>query len=135
MKEDKCKETSAVKSVLSGCVIYDKDAYSADSYATNPVGCGPYKVTEFVTGASVTIERDPNYWQTDESLLASAKKQNVEKCIFKIILEDAQLALALETGDVDAVNYVSADNLQFFMDDNGNALDGYTVQPFNSILA
>ena len=134
MKEDKCKETSAVKSVLSGCVIYDKDAYSADSYATNPVGCGPYKVTEFVTGASVTIERDPNYWQTDESLLASAKKQNVEKCIFKIILEDAQLALALETGDVDAVNYVSADNLQFFMDDNGNALDGYTVQPFNSIL-
>lgn len=134
MKEDKCKETSAVKSVLSGCVVYDKDAYSADSYATNPVGCGPYKVTEFVTGASVTIERDPNYWQTDESLLASAKKQNVEKCIFKIILEDAQLALALETGDVDAVNYVSADNLQFFMDDNGNALDGYTVQPFNSIL-
>ena len=123
MKEDKCKETSAVKSVLSGCVIYDKDAYSADSYATNPVGCGPYKVTEFVTGASVTIERDPNYWQTDESLLASAKKQNVEKCIFKIILEDAQLALALETGDVDAVNYVSADNLQFFMDDNGNALE------------
>lgn len=134
MKEDKCKETSAVKSVLSGCVVYDKDAYSADSYATNPVGCGPYKVTEFVTGASVTIERDPNYWQTDESLLASAKKQNVEKCIFKIILEDAQLALALETGDVDAVNYVSADNLQFFMDDNGNALDGYTVQPFNCIL-
>lgn len=119
---------------MSGCVVYDKDAYSADSYATNPVGCGPYKVTEFVTGASVTIERDPNYWQTDESLLASAKKQNVEKCIFKIILEDAQLALALETGDVDAVNYVSADNLQFFMDDNGNALDGYTVQPFNSIL-
>ena len=34
MKEDKCKETSAVKSVLSGCVVYDKDAYSADSYAT-----------------------------------------------------------------------------------------------------
>ena len=95
MKEDKCKETSAVKSVLSGCVIYDKDAYSADSYANKSVGCGPYKVTEFVTGASVTIERDPNYWQTDESLLASAKKQNVEKCIFKIILEDAQLALAL----------------------------------------
>lgn len=134
LKEATCKETSAVKSVLSGCVIYNKDAYNADTYATNPVGCGPYKVTEFVTGASVTIERDPNYWQTDESLLASAKKQNAEKCIFKIILEDAQLALALETGDVDAVNYVSADNLQFFMDDDGNALDGYTIEPFNSIL-
>ena len=50
MKEDKCKETSAVKSVLSGCVIYDKDAIVQTAHATNPVGCGPYKVTEFVTG-------------------------------------------------------------------------------------
>lgn len=134
LKEDRCKETSAVNAILTGCVIYDKDTYNADTYATNPVGCGPYKVTEFVTGASVTLERDPNYWQTDESLLATMKAQNVDKCIFKIILEDAQLALALETGDVDAVNYVSADNLQFFMDDQGNALKGYIIEPFSSIL-
>ena len=59
MKEDKWRHSA--KSVLSGCVIYDKDVYSADSYATNPAGCGPFNVTEFVTGASVTIERDPNY--------------------------------------------------------------------------
>lgn len=134
LKEDKCEETSAVTSILTGCVIYDQETYNADTFATKPVGCGPYKVTEFVTGASVTIERDPDYWQTDESLWSTMKAQNVEKCIFKIILEDAQLALALETGDVDAVNYVSADNLQFFMDDDGNALPGYIIEPFSSIL-
>lgn len=132
--EETCKETSAVSSILTGCVIYNADAYNADTFATAPIGCGPYKVTEFVTGASVTLERDPNYWQTDESLWSTMKAQNVEKCIFKIILEDAQLALALETGDVDAVNYVSADNLQFFMDDDGNALPGYIIEPFSSIL-
>lgn len=134
LKEATCKETSAADAILTGCVIYNEAAYDADAYATNPVGCGPYKVKEFVTGASVTLERDPNYWQTDESLWASLKAQNVDTCIFKIILEDAQLALALETGDVDAVNYVSADNLQFFMDDAGNALSGYIIEPFSSIL-
>lgn len=85
LKEATCKETSAADAILTGCVIYNEAAYDADAYATNPVGCGPYKVKEFVTGASVTLERDPNYWQTDESLWASLKAQNVDTCIFKII--------------------------------------------------
>ena len=134
MNPETCKETSAVPSTLCGAVIYDQDTYDAAAFTTAPIGCGPYKVTEFISGASVTIEKDPNYWQTDESLRCVLKSQNVEKCIFKIILEDAQLALALETGDVDAVNYVSADNLQFFMDADGNPLEGYNIAPFDSIL-
>lgn len=134
LKEERCKETNAVSSILTGCVIYDSDTYNADTFATAPVGCGPYKVTEFVTGASVTLDAYDDNWQTDESLRPTLKTQNVDRVIFKIILEDAQLALALETGDVDAVNYVSADNLQFFMNDDGTPLDGYNIEPFPSIL-
>lgn len=86
MKEDKCKETSAVKSVLSGCVIYDKDAYSADSYATNPVGCGPYKVTEFVTGASVTIERDPNTGRQMKAFLHPLRNRMLKNVFLRSFL-------------------------------------------------
>jgi len=39
MKEAKCQETSAATSVLTGCVIYDQEAYNADAFATNPMGC------------------------------------------------------------------------------------------------
>lgn len=135
LNADKCKETSAPESVLTGVVIYSEAAYDEALWATNPIGTGPYMLEEFITGASVTLVKNENYWQKDESLRPGLKKQNVDKCIIKIILEDAQLALALESGDVDCVNTVSMDNLPFFTDGNGNALDGYTVEAFNGNLA
>jgi len=34
-----------------------------DAFSTAPVGAGPYMVTEFISGQSVTMERNPNYWK------------------------------------------------------------------------
>lgn len=135
MKPGTCNETSAATSTLTGCVIYAEAAYDEDTWATNPIGCGPYVLENFTTGASVTLKANEDYWQTDKSLRPLLKSQNAEYVIFNIILEDSQLAVALENGDVDAVNYVSPDNLTFFTDGNGNALDGYYLEKVNSILA
>lgn len=135
MNPDRCKESSAAESVLTGCAIYSQAAYNPDTWPTNPIGCGPYVLDEFITGASVSFVKNENYWQKDESLRSSLKQQNVDKYIIKIILEDAQLALALESGDVDCVNSVSLDNLPFFADNDGNALPGYNVTAFDGTLA
>ena len=135
LNPDRCKEASAAESVLTGCVIYSEAAYDEATWATNPIGTGPYVLEDFTTGASVTLVKNENYWQKDENLRSALKKQNVDKCIIKIILEDAQLALALESGDVDCINTVSLDNLPSFTDANGDALQGYTVDAFNGTLA
>ena len=124
----------AVESVLTYTQIVDEEAYDEATWSTAPIGCGPYVVEDFVSGSSLTLAVNEDYWQTDEQYISTVKQRNVDRIIYRIILEDAQLALALETGDVDVVNYVSTDNLSFFMDENGNALDGYYVRSDSTAL-
>lgn len=128
------KEVNALQNVLIGSSIVAEAAYNEATWSTSPIGCGPYVVDEFVSGASLTLKANENYWQTDEQYLAAVKQRNVDKIFYKIILEDAQLALAMETRTVDAVNFVSSDNLPFFIDAAGNALPGYTVRKDDSAL-
>lgn len=128
------KQVGALENVLARCFIVSEAAYDEATWSTAPIGCGPYVVEEFVSGASLTLKANEDYWQTDEQYLPLIKRRNVDKVIYKVILEDAQLALAMETGTVDAVNFVSADNLPFFTDNDGNALPGYTIRKDASAL-
>lgn len=123
-----------VEALLTACCIVSEASYDAEKWPTDPVGTGPYKIQEFVSGATTTLVVNEDYWQTDESYIIPLKARNANTIVFKVILEDAQLALALETGDVDAINTVSTDNLKFFIDDEGNSLEGYYTQSSSSHL-
>lgn len=64
------------------------DAY----FAAHPVGCGPYKMKEYVTGDYYTLERFEDYWGP----LAKTKYLTM-----KIVPEAGQRTMMLETGEID----------------------------------
>ena len=71
-----------------------KDA--GDKVATQPVGTGPYKVTEWKRGVSITVEKFADYYGT---------KPPVDKATYRFIQEGATRLAAVMAGEVDlAVN-------------------------------
>ncbi len=58
----------------------------------NPVGAGPYKLTECDMGQSITMERFDNYY---------GGEANIEKVIFKIVPDTDARAMQLKAGEID----------------------------------
>lgn len=67
-----------------------------DDYTNNPVGTGPFIFKERVKGTSVTVEKNPNYWQKGLPKL--------DKVVYKVFT-DSNVALAnLKSGQVDMID-------------------------------
>ncbi|QQO11326.1 glutathione ABC transporter substrate-binding protein [Breznakiella homolactica] len=74
-------------------IVNEKAVRAAgDNYNRNPVGTGPFKFVEWRSGDSITLERFDDYF---------GEKAKSEKVIFRVITENPQRAIALETGEVD----------------------------------
>lgn len=101
----------------------------SNDFASYPVGTGPYAVTDFVSGASITVEARDDYWQ-EESLVSYQGHANVQKIKFQVLSESAQVIIALRNGDIDYTEaQVSNENIDEFI-----GSDKYTVSqlPANS---
>lgn len=92
-------------------------AYEASSneMATEPIGTGPYVVTEYVSGSHITFEKNENYWQKEE-LRTIFDMQNVDKITYEIITDASQIAIAMQTGKVDTSVDVTATDAVLFED-------------------
>lgn len=90
------------ESVMCNIKIVTEAAYEAspDEMVTTPVGTGPYKLLEYVTGSSVTIEATENYWQSPENFVVPTQYSNVKTIRCEVISESSQLATALQTGAI-----------------------------------
>ena len=75
----------------------------ADAYARNPVGTGPYKLARWKSGTEIALVRNENYW---------GEKAITKNVIFTIIPEAANRVIELETGGVDAVFEVAANDVK-----------------------
>ena len=95
------------------------DSESAESAATDPVGTGPFKFSNWVQGDRIEIERNPDYWGEAVAL---------EKATFKFISDPTAAFAALMAGDVDAFpNFPAPENLpQFDADPRFNVVLGST---------
>ena len=71
-----------------------------ESFASSPVGTGPYKFVEWVKDEQVVLEANVNYWRGEPK---------IETVIFKPIPENATRIAALEAGDVDIIANVPPD--------------------------
>ena len=80
--------------------IIDEETFDAEKNATAPVGTGPYIVTDYVVASYVKMTRNEDYWGTP------AKIQNLE---FKVLNEDSQRVIALETKTADTVSVPTQD--------------------------
>ena len=95
------------------------DAGSAKMTATEPVGTGPFKFSNWVQGDRIEIERNNEYWGEAVAL---------EKATFKFISDPTAAFAALMAGDVDAFpNFPAPENLpQFDADPRFNVVLGST---------
>lgn len=58
-----------------------------------PMGSGPFKFNKWVSGDSVTLERNPNYWEAGKPL--------VDKLVFKALKDDVTRMTNVQSGNVD----------------------------------
>lgn len=92
---------------------------SADSNATNPVGTGPFRFSEWVQGDRVELVRNEDYWGTPVAL---------EAATFQFISDPNAAFAAVMAGDVDAFpGFPAPETLaQFEADPRFNLLVGTT---------
>lgn len=96
----KLKETDALFLVglagYYGGMVLPKHLYEGtdarkNPYNLKPVGTGPFKVVELVTGSHLTLEANPDYYGLGPYL---------DKLIFKVVPNLATMISTLETGEV-----------------------------------
>jgi len=68
--------------------------------AQEPIGTGPFKFKEWITGQSITLEKNPDYWQAGLPYLDSI--------VYRPIAEPSTRIVELQTGNVDVLNAVPA---------------------------
>lgn len=72
-----------------------------DEYGINPIGTGAYYLEKWTSGASILVKRNENYW---------GEKGASEYINVKIIAEQSNRAMELETGGTDIALTISAND-------------------------
>ncbi len=119
-----------VENMLCGLVpIVTQAAYEAsdDSMYAHVISTSPYIVTEFVEGSHITVIKNENYWQTDDSKRAPMAAANADTITFRIITESAQTSINLEANVIDAMCVMPTSEVSRFENS-----DTYSVESFGS---
>ena len=72
--------------------MYDEESFDADEFVTNPIGTGPYIVTEYVTNSHIYLEARDDYW---------GEQPKIKNLKYRIFKEEAQIINAIQTNLVD----------------------------------
>lgn len=87
-----------------------------EKYARNPVGTGSFILKEWITGDSLKLEKNDNYW---------GGKPAYNKLTFRVITEPANRAIELETGGVDIIyDVASSDAVRLSENPKTNVVKG-----------
>lgn len=78
---------------------YWKDREFGENGLTPPVGSGPYRISDFEAGRSITYERVPDYWAKD--LPTRKGRYNFEKIRFDYYTDDTVALEAFKAGNFD----------------------------------
>jgi len=95
---------------LSSLFVVPRKAVEAAgaAFEKQPVGTGPFKLTEWVINNRVVLEANRDYW---------LKRPTLERVILRPIPDSSTAAAALQTGDIDATATVTAANLPVLKND------------------
>ena len=86
----------------------------AENHARMPVGTGPYKMVEWVSGSSIKLTANESYW---------GEQPATPNIVVNVIAEPTNRVIALETGEADQALYVSGSDIE-----RVNAIDGYHIE-------
>ena len=84
-----------------------------EAYRTAPVGTGPFMVSDHEIGSSLTLDANPDYFETDED---GTQLPYVDGIDLQPIPEAATLVNALQSGDIDFANLIPLQNLERIQD-------------------
>ncbi len=117
---------------LARLFVVSQKAYeeSADQMATDPVGTGSYKLTNYTSGYMFTYEKVDDWWQTDDTVVDPRDTATVDTINFYVISESSQRTIALEEKTVDMCSSVSSEDLEEF-----DGKNGYWLYQSNSNLS
>lgn len=90
---------SLLSGSVSGVMPADFAGMAKEAYYANPIGAGPYAVTEWSSGGRVVLERNPNYYAPD--------RPYYDEVVIEVVADDNELATLFQSGQIDIVNYVS----------------------------
>jgi len=105
---------SDLSAILGQPFVYCEKAAKDHNLATDPCGTGPYKVTDYQSGSSVTEEAKDDYWAEGTDHQSIRQCANVQKIVYKVVAEPSQNAIGLQTGELDFSGYVSATDITQF---------------------
>ena len=87
----------------------ETDLEKAQAFAENPVGSGPFMLSEWERGSYMVLERNPYYWETGEDGEALPYLDRVR---FEIIPDDNTRILRLQSGEIDAAEFIPLSRVQ-----------------------
>ncbi|MBF4694448.1 ABC transporter substrate-binding protein [Fusibacter ferrireducens] len=93
---------------LSNVNIVSEASWTAspDKMVTTPIGTGPYKLKDYLSGSYITLESFSEYWGGEPS---------IKEATFTVIAEPSQKTTALETGEVQLVMNVQISDIGYLM--------------------
>ena len=78
--------------IIGDMLIYDEESYEAEKASAEPIGTGPYILTEYIVNSHCFVERRDDYW---------GETPAIQYLKFRVLAETSQVVNALETGNVD----------------------------------
>ncbi len=90
-------------------------AYQADpeGFTNHPIGTGPFIMTSWTRDAETVVERNPNYWRTDED---GNQLPYLDKITFRPIPDEDSRVASLASGDVDVMQTLRGNNVKQVLD-------------------
>lgn len=105
----------AMAFAISSLYMYNEETFDADEFVTNPIGTGPYVVTEYVMNSHLYMKARDDYW---------GGKAMIENLVFRVFNEDAQRVNAIQSGLVD-ISTIPNQDIDFV-----STLSDYTVDKY-----
>ncbi|MDL2233951.1 ABC transporter substrate-binding protein [Ruminococcaceae bacterium OttesenSCG-928-L11] len=105
-------------SVTRASPVMSRKAYeeSPDEMANEIIATGHYVVEEFEPGSHMVLVKREDYWQTPDKT-AYYSLANADRIEYKFIKEPSQMAIALETGDINVAQQMNHTIGEKFFDD------------------
>ncbi len=126
-----------LENIVMRCFMFTEAAYnaSASEFNSDACGTGPYKLADYVEGASVSLIKDDNYWAADNEDKQRCQYANVDEIDIINITEATQKVTALTTGTTDICQALPADYIdQFSADGQYGAQFNLATAPANGVF-
>jgi ABC-type transport system substrate-binding protein len=115
-------------------MLYSKKAYedAKGDFGTKPVFSGPYKLTDWKVGTSLTFEKRSDYWQK-ESERSTYEVGNVDIINYYVIQDPTQVSIALQNGSIDMCGSLDPTLAADYMP--GGKISGFNVDQYTDVLS